>query len=30
MLEIDPRPYDPSEDYADAYEYKERVNPYSV
>jgi len=30
MLEIDPRPYDASEDYADAYEYKERVNPYSV
>jgi predicted phage terminase large subunit-like protein len=30
MLEIDPRPYDPSEDYADAYEYKERVNPYAV
>jgi predicted phage terminase large subunit-like protein len=30
MLEIDPRPYDPSEDYADAYEYRERVNPYAV
>lgn len=31
MLEIDPRPYDPSEDYADAHGgYTERVNPYAV
>lgn len=30
MLEIDPRPYDMSEDYADAYGKRERVNPYAI
>jgi len=30
LLTIDVAPRDEYEDYADAYEYKERVNPYAV